>query len=498
MNTAGSNAGSGHYRLPLYGALNIGFIGYIMVASAVGSGNSERLLYLVLLFAICSTPVLLLKKGNDRFAIYTIFLAMYFVSFGVQDVVGLTSATGAAGSATGTLSEAEWLIILGGISFTVGYQLSTSPRQSAALVRDWPMSTLMIVGSVLWLAGTAAEWYWSVVLTVRVGVLTKTGSEAVTSMLMLGRYAQPLGLLILAYAYTISRSVLLTSLMIALSVFQVVLGFASDTKGGAMTAGIMVIVSGLLVKGKIPKAWAIAGLLFVFLAFPIFQAHRTMVIGERGQSNADTANNIVKSLQLSIEGQKHTDAQSFLERSSVKGSVEMIVRGTGTTVPFQHGYTLIPLATSFIPRLIWPDKLDVQTGVLIDKVFHVTGLGEVYISPSTLGELYWNFGWPGALLGMLLIGLLLGWISSLCDMSKAVSVTRLLILATTIYQVAIRFESTIAAEYAVWIRSLVAILIMHWLFYRRGAVPRAISTTPAGDTRTSCDAPLPRFPNLLR
>jgi len=310
-----------------------------------------------------------------------------------------------------------------------------------------------------------------------------------------------LGLLIVAYAYTISRSFFLTLITIALACFQVVLGFASDTKGGAMSAGIMVIVTGFLVKGKIPKSWAIAGALFIVVAFPIFQAHRTIVVGERGLSNADTAQNIGKALQLSIEGQKRTEAahaESFFQRSSVKSAVEMIVAKTGNEVRYQHGYTLIPLATSFIPRIIWPDKLDVQTGLLMDKEFQVTGTGEVYISPSHLGELYWNFGWPGALVGMFLLGTLLGWINGLCDMSAGSSVTRLLILAITIYQVGVRFEGSIASEYAVWIRSVVGILIMHRLFARRRATRAADSSSSSRKVATSTDAASPKFQNLLR
>jgi hypothetical protein len=174
---------------------------------------------------------------------------------------------------------------------------------------------------------------------------------------------------------------------------------------------------------------------------------------------------------------------------------------------------LIPLLTIFIPRLIWPNKPDVQTGLLVDKEFHVTGLGAVYISPSHLGELYWNFGWSGALAGMLFLGLLLGWINRRCEMSERQSVTRLLILAITVFQTSVRFEGSIAGEYSVWIRSVIGILIMHALFARRArpqpvepmsraaealspAAPSAIARleTP----RSARAIPPPKFPNLLR
>jgi len=487
------------YRLPLYGMLNLGFICYVATAASIGGSPNPRTLYLVLLFALCSTPLLLMKRPNDRFSLYTIFLGMYFVSYGVLDLTSLLQASSSEpGSAA--LAPGELVILCGGAAFALGYRALAARQVEPALAADWPMSRLVIVGMALWLAGTYATWYWTIRLTVRAGQFDWSTGTFVATLLMLGRYAQPLGLMIMAYAYTISRSVLLTLVIVVLAAFQVVLGFASDTKGGAMSAGIMVIVTGFLVNGKIPKGWAVAGVLFIFLAFPIFQAHRAIVVGERGESNANTAADLGKALEISIAGEKRTEAghaESFFQRSSVKSAIDMIVNKTGEGgVPYEHGYTLIPLATAFIPRLIWPDKLDVQTGQLVDKVFHVTGTGEVYISPSHLGELYWNFGLPGALLGMLLLGMLLGWINGVCDMSTGASVTRLLILATTIYQTAVRFEGSVASEYAVWIRSIVGILILHRLFAARGARPGVAAAVAAGPGTGTLA--LPKFPNLLR
>jgi hypothetical protein len=501
VNTAAGAQSVVPNRLPIYGVLNFAFIVYVVVASASGSNANPRLLYLMLLFAICSSPVLLLRKGNDKFALYAIFFVIYFVSFGVIDLFALTSGPGNLGTAAGPLSAPELLILLGGLAFSMGYRLSTQRQQpSSFAVNDWPMNTLVIVGLLLWTAGTYATWYWNIRLTVRAGEFHAGSSQIVTTILMLGRYVQPLGLMILAYAYTINKSRLLALIVIALAIYQVYLGFVSDTKGGAMLGGILVIVTGFLVTGKIPKAWAVAGVLFIVLAFPVFQAHRSVVVGERGISNAKSADDFGRALQLSLEGQKRAKAehaQSFFERSSVKSAVEMIVNKTGAGVPYQHGYTLLPLVTAFIPRLIWPDKLDVQTGVLVNKEFDVTGDGVTYISPSHLGELYWNFGWIGALMGMLLVGLLFGWINRLCDLSTGRSVTRLLILAVTITQLGVRFEASIATEYAVWIRSIVAVLLLHWAFARRGATPPAAadasSTNELAPTRQQID-----FPNLLR
>ncbi len=487
------------YRWLLYGFVNVAFICYVAVAATMGSNRDPHLLYLSLLSAICSTPILLVGKSNDRFSLYTIFFAIYFVSYGMLDVIELTS--GAASPPTaGLLTWGEALILAGGAALACGYLLSASRRTPPAFGDDWPVNTKVIVGAILWTGGTYATWYWNIRLTVRTGQFNATSGELVTTLLMIGRYAQPLGLLILAYAYTMSRSKLLAVAMIALALLQVALGFASDTKGGAMSAGIIVIVTGFLVTGRIPKGWAAAGLLFILFGFPIFQAHRAIVVYERGESNANTADDLLKALHQSLEGRNRAAAEhpeSFFQRSSVKGSVEMIVARTGNDVPFQHGYTLMPLATAFIPRLLWPDKLDVETGQLLDRQFNITGSGEVYISPSHLGEMYWNFGWPGAIIGMTLLGMLLGWINSRCDMSTGSSVTRLLMLGITIYQLGVRFESSIAGEYAVWIRSVAGILILHWLFARRRALDDTAMTSVSNTANVS-DGALPRrFPNLL-
>jgi hypothetical protein len=495
-------------RVPLYALLNVGFVVYLAIAAAFSSAANPRFVYVALLFAICSTPVLLVRQLNDRYSLYAMFLAIYFVSFGMLDFLTISTGKVYYSPDTSVLSAAEALILAGGAAFIVGYVSAASRRQSSTFAaEDWPKSSLVAVGLLLWAGGTVAAWYWSINLTVRSGEFNFRAGQSILTTLMLGRYAQPLGLLILAYAYTASRSTLMTIIVIAVASIQVVIGFISDTKGGAMSGGIMVIVTAFLVTGRIPKAWALAGLLFIFLAFPIFQAHRIIVVDERGQSNAQSAQNIVRALELSVQGQQRAateHAESFFQRSSVKGSVEMIVRRTGDGVAYQRGFTLLPLLTIFIPRFIWPEKLDVQTGQLLDKEFNVTGLGEVYISPSSLGELYWNFGWIGAVSGMLLIGAIVGWINRKCDISQTRSVGRLLVLAITIYQLGVRFEGSIAGEYSVWLRSIVAILIMNRLFARGSAVRREVAArqtsrapTREAAVRNAIDASS-RFPNLLR
>jgi hypothetical protein len=190
-------------------------------------------------------------------------------------------------------------------------------------------------------------------------------------------------------------------------------------------------------------------------------------------------------------------AQTFLERMTLKGSVEMIVAHTGADVPYQGGHTLVPLLGVFIPRLIWPEKPDVPTGRVVNRVFGVSEQEETYISPSHLGELYWNFGWPGVVLGMSIIGLLFGYVGRRCDLSHGANLTRILILVATIQLLVLGFESAIVPQYSVWLRSLLAIGLLHWGF------ARSTNTSPEASSLSPRTLPIPRptappFQNLMR
>ena len=82
------------------------------------------------------------------------------------------------------------------------------------------------------------------------------------------------------------------------------------------------------------------------------------------------------------------------------------------TVPHENGrLTLDVLKHVIIPRVIWPDKPPLPNDT--DIMAQYTGLPNVWdgntsISIGHLGDLYIDFGWIGALLGMTALGALVG------------------------------------------------------------------------------------------
>lgn len=67
------------------------------------------------------------------------------------------------------------------------------------------------------------------------------------------------------------------------------------------------------------------------------------------------------------------------------------------------------LAVNFIPRFLWPNKPYLNRGAWFSAFLSGTDPETVTTSTAitSAGELYWNFGWPGVLVGMYIIGALL-------------------------------------------------------------------------------------------
>jgi hypothetical protein len=75
-------------------------------------------------------------------------------------------------------------------------------------------------------------------------------------------------------------------------------------------------------------------------------------------------------------------------------------------LPWLHGESIRELPLAFVPRAFWPEKPD-----YVDKKLSAVlyGPGTEAGNPFTLpGELYWDFGFEGSLIGMALMGLLAG------------------------------------------------------------------------------------------
>jgi hypothetical protein len=502
-------------RVALFVAVNLAALVAVGAGVSALAPSNPRILYVLLLTLLCSSPILHLDRINGRHFLLAVYLAVFFAFFGLSDFMGILTGETSAGDES-VIGRSEWVILAAAALVIAGYHagirwLGDKDSRAGAGPREWPFRVVLGIGLAFWVVGTAGLMYWQTfVITDRTNASLERNLASLggglTTLFMLVQLIQPLGILLLAYAYAKYKRAYLFALILLVVLVQIVLGFVADFKGEAMQGGILVIITKTYVDGRLPKGWLLGGVLFILLVFPVFQAYRIQVRGEGGVTSLQTLENLVAIFQSSLQAEEKVSkgvggsaykAQSFWERSSLKPSVDLIVARCGNDKPYQWGATLTPLAAALIPKILWPDKPSLAVGQIFNREFSVSEVADTYISPSHVGEVYWNFGWIGIVLGFPVIGLVLGVIGSRCSGSPRVSVTRLLIVVVTIYAFAIGSEGTIAVAYVVWLRSMAAIWLLHRIFARRASAlaPNGDPYVPALEATAAAG---PRFSNLMR
>lgn len=102
------------------------------------------------------------------------------------------------------------------------------------------------------------------------------------------------------------------------------------------------------------------------------------------------------------------DAQLFGNFMQVQ-TMSVLLEGMPEPLPFQYGYTYISGFLTLIPRAIYPDKPLPSTGIFTQAFWPDQWNNAGTTLPAgVFGEAYMNFGIPGALLGALLFGWVMG------------------------------------------------------------------------------------------
>jgi hypothetical protein len=81
-------------------------------------------------------------------------------------------------------------------------------------------------------------------------------------------------------------------------------------------------------------------------------------------------------------------------------------------IEYQYGRTFTLWLAAPIPRTMWKEKPVISIGQILGEKVFGSGIGRAGggIPPGFISELYWNFGVPGVLIGMYILGLWLKFI----------------------------------------------------------------------------------------
>ena len=497
-------------RAPIYQALNLAALLAASIGAALHDIPAGQALYACALLAVCSAPLLCMRQINDRYALLGLFMGCYFLFFGALDLkIALLGTDLAQPLRADFMTPVEWLILAGAASALIGYLLVAAvwqPGGSQRPAAEWPAGVILLVGLALWAVGMVASIYYQIyVVPTKLGFAAAKGlasmGPVLTLFVMLGQMVAPVGSLMIAYGYSKYGGFGWTALTVVMVAVQVVVGFIEDIKMQAIMAPALVIMTQALVAKRLSKGWIAFLLAFLVVAFPVFQAYR-VVSGERGLDRAQALQRLDQLFEIAVSATDKLNtgrerAGGFLERSSSKDNVGQLLEHVGNDIPYLEGESLVAIPLAFVPRIIMPDKQDLSVGQLYGKVILKADSG-VFISVSHVGELYWNFGWSGTLLGLLAAGMLMGYVGTRFSLENGVTLTRVLVLLVSAQSLCMGFGGTMPNSYVLWARGMAAIGLMHLCFARSGRRDVEISEQLPSRAPVALDLPVPRFPNLLR
>lgn len=499
----------------IYAALNLTFCVALVVGAAAGGGSLEALPYVAVLFAICSTPLPFIDRFNGPFAMLGVAMAVYFVEFGALDASMMLKPPLDISAPESGVGLTEIVLWLGAVMQIVGFHAAFRLFHAKAglrVAKDWPRGLLMPVGLLLWSAAMLATVYHDFVVqpaNTAVAIesgLAKLGVWSTSGLILIEDYAGPLGIIILAYWWAVWGKRAGTPLILTLILVQFLIGWIVDTKEVAFSAGVIVLLTRFIIQGRVPVHWMLGVLLAIATVFPIMTAKRVVMTEELQLTRLEALPRTLEILARTIQegaaietGRYEQTSETFLQRQSVKGNVDLIIRGTAADHPYKLGSTFEPLLYVFLPRVIWSDKPGGNSANLLNREFHISADPDTFISPSHLGEWYWNFGISGVILGMALSGALIGYISVRFDPSSRMSITRVLAIIVTLYLLVARSEGQVEIQYALWARSMLLIGVLHLILARStGRIVEGPGALKAEAEENRDSVQLVHFPNLMR
>jgi len=241
------------------------------------------------------------------------------------------------------------------------------------------------------------------------------------------------------------------------------------TKALAITIAGMPLVAYYDVRRKLPwKTVMVLGLIAVFVIFPMYNTYRLV-----GRS-LDTVDRVDRTVEVASrwDGNEYLEASvfAFLRRMTLAVPLAAIISDTGRWVDYRYGETLIlaPIGL-LIPRILWPDKPNISIGREFGTTFRLIRQGdyETEVALSMVGDFYWNFALPGAVIGMLLVGMGYRWYYQRYGAGTGYDPVRRAVYATVLPS-ALLFEGNVAIVIAGIIKQLVIVTLLLAVAHRIG------------------------------
>ena len=313
-----------------------------------------------------------------------------------------------------SVTGAMWLALVGVLCIGLGMKVPVAVLQDSRQLElsdhptTWPYVRLLLIAGTL---GSLAS-----------GSTKLLGTNGRNVVEILISTVPTVALMLLLRRCLEDKDAKLDRLLLAIYFpLRIVAGLASGWLGSVVSLGLMCGALYMLIRRKVPWTMiAVCAVAVVFLQVGK-KEFRNQYWNERAEGgiiekatswlNRSSSKWSEASDSGGGESAGQLSSQS-LERTSLLPQVAHVLDLTPSQVPFQMGQTYSYLATTLIPRFLWPDKPSVNDANRFYQVtFGLTSIKDVdsvNIGVGCLAEAYINFGWSGVLGIMFAIGVLLG------------------------------------------------------------------------------------------
>ncbi len=340
--------------------------------------------------------------------------------------------------------------------------------------RDWTFRAKLSVALFMIPLG------WVLLLASQFGLLPKRAGSGFLGMISNSTY-MGIALLMLTYLRHRSREALF--LILLLIPPSMAFNFLGGSKANFLSPVAIVAVAFIVVRRRIALRWVFIAIAAVIVIYPIAEFQRRVILLNNTQGAAyalKKPGEMISRISHFVGNYEFGDylmqgVQATSRRSDGLGILSVILRDCPSKVPFQGGWTLGYIVLSYVPRIVWADKPDMSTGLWVTANFGGGPGIESHTAPTWIGELYFNFGWPGIVIGMLIMGAYMRFLHEAVFTPNAAVAAQM--MAVTVFFI---FPQTLQAFIISPVNSVVLgalpIVFTHWAVRLMGGAPLSTST----------------------
>lgn len=297
--------------------------------------------------------------------------------------------------------------LLGFVTLLAGYALPIGAfigRVAPRMKREWSAETTLAVALI------AIPIGWAVIMGREFRLIPYRAGSGVLGALAMGA---SLGIGLIALCWERYRSKVALLLLVLVSPPTMMFNFFTSSKMLFLMPLVMIAIVHVIVTRRLRTWWIVGFLVVMSFMYPILKEYREYLFAS-GRStvqiiaNPQAALNLVEGVATSFTHDPAAYMQLGLKATAARlqglDILSVIVRDTGTRVDYQGGWSIAYIPIGWVPRLFWPEKPALIIGGWVTENFCFPGI-ESSTGATWMGELYFNFGWLGIAIGMVLLGI---------------------------------------------------------------------------------------------